>query len=239
MVYWKKLTNLDNEKYQLGSSNKIFIIENLSRMNENIIFDARKLKRRGATHGCLARNGVVHIKLSDPDKGIKNLHKSHFCEYILDYEEEEEDLFHDVSQEVNNSVQSSYWENLPADYFLRWLDYYELFSSCGQHLLCYEIYFWNFDDKSKKTYMFISVSCFFYLFKSGYSVFKFNSVRKIGYLMLCFYLTSVQLNVFRMSFSSCFFFIDSTPQPYTTKIPSWNYVIKFRKLKMVITIHFW
>ena len=30
----------------------------------------------------------------------------------MDYEEEEEDLFHDKSQEVNNSFQSSYWETI-------------------------------------------------------------------------------------------------------------------------------
>ena len=41
-------------------------------------------------------------------KAIKILKKNHFCEYILDCEEEKEDLFHDVSQKVNNSVQSSY-----------------------------------------------------------------------------------------------------------------------------------
>ena len=40
----KKLANLDNEKHQLGSNNKIFISENLSRMNENIAFETRKLK---------------------------------------------------------------------------------------------------------------------------------------------------------------------------------------------------
>ena len=38
----KKLANLDNEKHQLGSSTKIFISENLSRINENIVFEARK-----------------------------------------------------------------------------------------------------------------------------------------------------------------------------------------------------
>ena len=32
----KKLAKLDNEKHQLGSSNKIFISENLSRMNEKL-----------------------------------------------------------------------------------------------------------------------------------------------------------------------------------------------------------
>ena len=38
----KKLANLDNEKHQLGSKTKIFISENLSRINENIVFEARK-----------------------------------------------------------------------------------------------------------------------------------------------------------------------------------------------------
>ena len=104
----KKLVILDNEKHQLGSINKIFISENLSWMNENIAFEARKLKRRGAIYGYFTRDGVVHIKLSKHDKVIKIFHKSHFCKCILDYEEEENDLFHDVSQEVNNSVQSSY-----------------------------------------------------------------------------------------------------------------------------------
>ena len=103
----KKFANFDNKTHQLSSSNKIFISENLSRMNENIAFEARKLKRRGAIHGYFTRDGVVHIKLGEHDKAIKILHKNHFCKYILDYEEEEGALFH-VSQEDNNSIQSSY-----------------------------------------------------------------------------------------------------------------------------------
>ena len=67
-------------------------------MNENIAFDARRLKRRGATYGYFTRHGVVHIKLSEHDKALKILHKNHFCKYVLDYEKEEEDLFHDVLQ---------------------------------------------------------------------------------------------------------------------------------------------
>ena len=77
-------------------------------MNENIVFEARKLKRRGAIHGCFTRDGVVHIKLGGHDKPIEILHKNYFWKYILDYEEKEADLFHDASQEVNSSVQSSY-----------------------------------------------------------------------------------------------------------------------------------
>ena len=88
-------------------------------MNKNISFEVRKLKRRGAIHGCFTKNGVLHIKLGEHDKAIKILHKSHICEHISVYEEEKEDLFHNVLQEVNNSVQSSYYENLSADYFLR------------------------------------------------------------------------------------------------------------------------
>ena len=72
-------------------------------MNENIALKARKLKRRGAIHGYFTRDGVVHIKLDEDDKVIGILHKNHSCKYILDHEDEEEDLFHDVSQEVVNS----------------------------------------------------------------------------------------------------------------------------------------
>ena len=77
-------------------------------MDENIPFEARKLKRRRAIHGYFTRDGMVYIKLGEHDKAIKILDENHFCKYILYYEEEEEDLFHDVSQEVNNTVQSSY-----------------------------------------------------------------------------------------------------------------------------------
>ena len=50
-----------------------------------------------------------------------------------------------MPQQVNNSVQSSYWETLSADYFLGWLDCYELFPFCKQHV-CYEnwiLKFWS------------------------------------------------------------------------------------------------
>ena len=54
----KKLANLDNEKYQLGRSNKISISENLSRMNKNIAFETRKRKRKAAIHGYFTRDGA-------------------------------------------------------------------------------------------------------------------------------------------------------------------------------------
>ena len=96
MVNRKKLANSENEKYQLGSSNESFISENLSRMNENIGFEAIKLKRTRAIHVSFTRDGVIHIKLDENSKVIKILHKTNLSEHSLDYEEEGKDLFHDV-----------------------------------------------------------------------------------------------------------------------------------------------
>lgn len=76
-------------------------------INENISFEVIKLNRRDSIHGCLTRDGMVHIKLGEHrehGKGIKILHKSHFCERILNYKKEKEYLFHDVLQELKNSV---------------------------------------------------------------------------------------------------------------------------------------
>ena len=58
----KKLSNLDHKKYNLSRSTKIFINENLTRMNESIAYEGRNLKRKGVTSACYTRNGVVHIK---------------------------------------------------------------------------------------------------------------------------------------------------------------------------------
>ena len=46
-------------------------------MNENITFNAKKLKRRGAIYDYFTMDGVVHMKLSEHDKAIKILHKKH------------------------------------------------------------------------------------------------------------------------------------------------------------------
>ena len=157
-------------------------------MNENIAFEARKLKRRGAIHGYCTRDGVVYVKLGEHDKTIKIFHKNHFCKYISDYEEEEEDLFHDVSQEVNNSVYF-YWlfsrvTGLLWVVFLLWATsvvLWELNFEILKHMI------------STKKQICSKSGCFFGLI-------MFLNLR-IGYWMLCFYSTSVPLNVFRMSSS--------------------------------------
>ena len=76
-------------------------------MNEITAFEVRKLKRRGAIHGYFTRDGVVQIKLGEHDKAIKILHKNHSVSisWIM---KRKTKISHDVSQEVNNSVESSY-----------------------------------------------------------------------------------------------------------------------------------
>ena len=96
LVNRKKLANSENEKYQLGSSIESFISENLSRVNENIGFEAIKLRRTRAIHGWFTRDGVIHIKLDENGKVIKIFHKTNFSEHSLDYEEEGKGIFHDV-----------------------------------------------------------------------------------------------------------------------------------------------
>ena len=86
------------------NSNKLYFSENLSCVNGNVAFKARKIKSKVFIHACFMKDGVAHSKLGEHGKCIKILHKSHFNSYILDFEEEEFDFFHDVSQEMNNSV---------------------------------------------------------------------------------------------------------------------------------------
>lgn len=109
------------------------------------------------------------------------------------------------------------------------------FRSLG-NISCFMRYiFWNFGA---------DFTC---LFKSGYcflvwsSVFKFNSKGRKGWLMLCLYSRSVQFNVYKMSFSSCFFYsfyfwFSTFPLQHNQNLSPWNYIIKLIKLKLLITI---
>ena len=74
-------------------------------MNEIIAFEEGKLKTKEVIHACFPKDGVLHINLIEMIRVLKSIStKTH----IWVYEEGEEDLFPDVSQEANNSVQFSY-----------------------------------------------------------------------------------------------------------------------------------
>ena len=95
-------------KYNFRNSSKIFINENLTRVNENIAFKGRKLKIKGMVNACYTRNGVIHIKKSERSKPIKIYHMSEmydlFPDFNFNHEEEVEDLFHDASHDASSLV---------------------------------------------------------------------------------------------------------------------------------------
>lgn len=106
----KKVAYIIDAKYKL-SINKIHMSGNLSNMNENIAFEAKKLKRKGDTHAWFKKESIVHIKLGEQGESIKIFHKSYFKIHCFDYKDKEKDFSHDVSKEISDVVQPSYWEN--------------------------------------------------------------------------------------------------------------------------------
>ena len=58
----KKLGSIDNSKHGFTQNTKIFANESLTRINESIAYNCRKLNLNGLTHGCFSRDGIVRIK---------------------------------------------------------------------------------------------------------------------------------------------------------------------------------
>ena len=74
--------------------------------------NCKKLKRSSVIHGSFSRDGIVRIKRREKDKPVKIFHmdKIHgfFPEIYFGDADDENDIFLDASQVVNDSVQSSY-----------------------------------------------------------------------------------------------------------------------------------
>ena len=79
-------------------------------MNETIAFNCRKLKHSGPTHACYSRNGNVYIKKNERSRSFKVFHLGKSISLFLDHfqNNDENDQYHDVSVDVNSSLQSSY-----------------------------------------------------------------------------------------------------------------------------------
>ena len=71
-----KRSYLKNHKnYSFNTNNNtLFISENLTRMNESLAYQGRKLKRNNLVNACYTRDGIVTIKISDRSKAIKVYH---------------------------------------------------------------------------------------------------------------------------------------------------------------------
>ena len=83
-----------------------FISENLTRMNESLASQGRKLKRNNLVNASYTRDGIVTIKISDRCKVIEVYHMNDFVRPLSWFDFDDEP-FHDTSPDV--SVQSTYW----------------------------------------------------------------------------------------------------------------------------------
>ena len=81
-------------------------------MNESIAYNCRKLKHSGLIHGCFLRDGIVRIKHWEKDRHVKIFHMDQFHGIFPDFDfadaDDQDDIFLNASQVVNDSVQLSY-----------------------------------------------------------------------------------------------------------------------------------
>ena len=105
-LFNKKRLNQNNKNYSFNTNNNAFFIsENLTRMNESLAYQGRKLKRNNHVYACYSRDGVVTIKINEHSKATKIHHMKDLLDLFPDFDFDDE-LFHDASPNV--SAQSSY-----------------------------------------------------------------------------------------------------------------------------------
>ena len=74
-LFNKKELSQNHKNYSFNTNNNpLFISENLTRMNESLAYQGRKLKRNNFVNACYTRDGTVTIKISDRSKAIKVYH---------------------------------------------------------------------------------------------------------------------------------------------------------------------
>ena len=81
-------------------------------MNESIAYNCRKLKHSGLICGCFLRDDIVRIKCLEKDRPMKIIYMDKLHGLFPDFDfgdaDDEDDIFLDASQVVDDSVQSSY-----------------------------------------------------------------------------------------------------------------------------------
>ena len=103
---YNKKTFPSPKKYTFNpNNNPSFIIENLTRMNESLAYQGRKLKRNDLVNPCYTRDGIVTIEINESFKASKIHHMNDLLEVFPNFDFEDE-LFHDASPAV--SGQSMY-----------------------------------------------------------------------------------------------------------------------------------
>ena len=103
MLNKKKISNINNNKFNFNAKRKLFINENLTPMNESIAFNCRKLKRSNIIHRYYTRARIVHIRQKESSRPFKMFHISNLYELFPDFA-----FADDEKEDVNTSVLSSY-----------------------------------------------------------------------------------------------------------------------------------
>ena len=100
----KKKTN--KQKDTFNPNNNLFLIsENLTRMNESLACQGRKLNHNNLVNTCHTRDGIVTIKINGSSKTIK-IHDMNDLLALFPNFDFEDEPFHDASPDV--SGQSMY-----------------------------------------------------------------------------------------------------------------------------------
>ena len=81
------------------NNNPFFISENLTRMNEPLVYQGRKLKCNNLVNTCYAREGIVTIKINERSKAMKSHHMNDLLELFPNFDFEGE-AFHDASPDI-------------------------------------------------------------------------------------------------------------------------------------------
>ena len=99
----KKLSNINNNKFNFNTETKLYINENLTPMNKSIAFNCRKLKRSNIIHACYTKEGIVHMKQEESSTPFKFFYISKLHELYPDFV-----FVDDEKGDANTSVLSSY-----------------------------------------------------------------------------------------------------------------------------------
>ena len=106
-LFNKKKLSQNHKNYSFNTNNNpLFISQNLTRMNESLASQGRKLKRNNLVNAYFTRDGIVTIKISDLSKVIKVYHMNDLLDLFPYFDFDDDEPSHDASPDV--SAQSMY-----------------------------------------------------------------------------------------------------------------------------------
>ena len=108
-LFNKKKLSQNHKNYSFNTNNNpLFIGENLTRINESLAYQGRKLKRNNLVNVCYTRHDIVTIKINDRSKAINVYHMNDLLDLFPDFDFDDDESFYDASPNV--SAHSMYWD---------------------------------------------------------------------------------------------------------------------------------